>query len=146
MIKHPGIQSTCTAAHQRLSRAQSQGISMSPLCGSSQEAAFQASPQQAGSGRLHEAPSQPAAPLRSPHFPWSTARGPPPHTSLRPQHIIQSKSQTAHLLPPHRCSDIYRNPGVCNSADRGHVGPRQRPRGSQSGQKALVTENAKTGK
>lgn len=125
MIKHLGIQSTRTAAYQRLSRVQIQSISTSLLCGSSQEAAFQASPQQAGSGRLHKALSQPAAPLRSHHFPWSTSRGPPPHTSLRPQRITQTKSPTAHLLPPRRCSDIYRNPGVCNSADRGHVGPRQ---------------------
>lgn len=49
----------------------------------------------------------------------------PPHTSLRPQHITQSKSQTAHVLPPCRCSDTFRNPGVCNSADRGHLGPSQ---------------------
>ena len=88
----------------------------------------------------------PAAPLCSHHIPCSTFWGGgwgwggslPPHTSLRPQHITQSKSQTAHVLPPHRCSDIFRNPGVCQFCW-------QRSCESQSGQKALVTENAKTG-
>ena len=57
MIKHLGIQSTCTTAYQRLSRVQIQSILTSLLCGSSQEAEFQASPNKAGSGRLHNAGS-----------------------------------------------------------------------------------------
>ena len=59
MIKHLGIQSTCTTAYQRLSRVQIQSILTSLLCGSSQEAEFQASPNKAGSGRLHNAFSHP---------------------------------------------------------------------------------------